>query len=235
MTTGMSRRIGSSLQLGEHLVAVELGHQHVEQDQVEMVAPQQVERLAPVLREDDRVALLLQAAAEQEPIHPIVVGDQDRARRRRGRRHETASERSATRASSSGRYASSIRRRARDVPSSSRSFRPLLELPAELGEAGRAEGLAVRLERVGRAPQLLRVAALARLSERRDERRGVREERVDDLGEELLAAELSEAVERARVEAGPGAVRRPGTVGSRDRAHAASASASSSGRIGFAT
>ena len=71
------------LQLREHLVAVELGHQDVEQQQVEPLLPQQVERLAAVLREDDRVPLLLEAAAEQEPVHAVVVRDQDRARSRR--------------------------------------------------------------------------------------------------------------------------------------------------------
>jgi hypothetical protein len=51
---------------------------------------------------------------------------------------------------------------------------------------------------VGGAAQLLRVAALAGGLERGNERGGVVQERVDDLYEEVLAAELPEAVDGAR-------------------------------------
>jgi hypothetical protein len=60
--------------------------------------------------------------------------------------------------------------------------------------------LAVRLQRVGGAAQLLRVAALAGGLQRGNERGGVVQERVDDLYEEVLAAELPEAVHGARLE-----------------------------------
>jgi len=41
---------------------------------------EQIEGLTSVFCEDDRVALLLEAPAEQEQIHPVVVGDQDTER-----------------------------------------------------------------------------------------------------------------------------------------------------------
>ena len=51
--------MGVVLQIRQDLVAVELGHQDVEQDQVEGLLAQQLERLAAVLGEDDPVALVL--------------------------------------------------------------------------------------------------------------------------------------------------------------------------------
>src|SRR6188472_2256121 len=97
------------LELREHLVAVELGHEDVEQQQVERLLPQQVERLAAVLGEADGMALSLEAAREHEPVHPVVVGDEDLAVHGSGCFHAGDSERSADRASSSGRYSCSIR------------------------------------------------------------------------------------------------------------------------------
>ena len=76
------------LQLREDLIAIELGHQDVEQHQVEVPATQQIERLAAVFCEDDGVTLLLQTAAEQKPVHPVVVRDQDRSGRRSVSAHD---------------------------------------------------------------------------------------------------------------------------------------------------
>src|SRR6476646_220172 len=97
------------LQLREHFVAVELGHEHVEEEQVEPLLSQQVERLAAVLGEDDRVPLVLETAREQEPVHAVVVCDENRAGCGSGTAQADASERSELSASSSGWYSCSIR------------------------------------------------------------------------------------------------------------------------------
>src|SRR5690349_15112870 len=107
------------LQLREDLVAVELGHQDVEQHQVELPATQELQRLAAVLCEDNGVPLLLQATAEQEPVHPVVVRDEDRSGRRGGSTHDAGVERSAASVFSSAAYSCSIRSRSSAVPSSS--------------------------------------------------------------------------------------------------------------------
>ena len=52
-----------------------------------------------VLGEDDGVSLLLEPAREQEPVDPVVVGDEDRAGGGSARVHAGDSERSAERAS----------------------------------------------------------------------------------------------------------------------------------------
>ena len=57
------------LQLGKDLVAVELGHQDVEQHQVEALLTQQLERLPAVLRVGDRVPLLLEPAHVRHAQH----------------------------------------------------------------------------------------------------------------------------------------------------------------------
>ena len=129
----MSRRRGSLLQLREHLVAVELRHQDVEQQQVEALPAQQVERLAAVLGEDDRVPLLLQTAAEQEPVHRlssairIVPGEG-------GGAHGAGFGRSAASACSSAPYSRSIRSTSSAAPSTSPFFARSSSVPAELGE-----------------------------------------------------------------------------------------------------
>jgi hypothetical protein len=86
-----------TLQLLQDPVAVEFGHQHVQQDQVEAPPSQQVERFAAVFSEDDGMPVVVEPAGEQEPIDAVVVRDQDRARRRGV--HETGSDRIAVRAS----------------------------------------------------------------------------------------------------------------------------------------
>ena len=97
-----------ALELLQDSVAVELGHQDVEQYQVEAPASQQVERFSAVFGEDDGVSVVLEPTAEQEPVHPVVVRDQDRARRGSGSAHETGSDRREARASWSVRYSCSI-------------------------------------------------------------------------------------------------------------------------------
>ncbi len=123
------------LQLREHLVAVELGHQDVEQQQVEALRPQQVERLAAVLREDDGVPCCSRPRAEQEPVHPVVVGDQDRARGRgrSSRRRLRAQRRTSASSSAHVLLLDPLDELRRAVELA--VLRPLLELAAELGEA----------------------------------------------------------------------------------------------------
>ena len=125
------------LQLRENLVAVELGHQDVEQHQVEVLATQQVERLAAVFCEDDGVPLLLQTAAEQEPVHPVVVRRSGSFRAEERRRSRRGVERSAASAFSRAGVLSldSIDELGGAVQLA--APRSLLELSAELGEAVR--------------------------------------------------------------------------------------------------
>src|SRR5262249_13034621 len=67
------------LHLGEHFVAVDLGHLDVEQHQIEAALLEEVESLPSVLGELDGVALLLESPPEQELVHAVVVDDQDSA------------------------------------------------------------------------------------------------------------------------------------------------------------
>src|SRR6478736_1247498 len=106
-----------ALYLLQDSVAVELGHQNIEQQKVEAPASQQVERFGPVLGEYDGMAVLLEPAAEQEPVDPVVVRDQDRARCARGAGHETGSDRSEARVSAIVRYSCPIRSTSRETPS----------------------------------------------------------------------------------------------------------------------
>src|SRR5262249_54400325 len=93
--------------------------------------------------------------------------------------------------------------------------RPLFQLEADLREARGAEGLTVRLERVGRAAHLSPVTALERGFEGSEERGRVGEEGGHDLGEEVVTAELAQAFQRARLE------RSARRVASADLAHTA--------------
>ncbi len=97
-----------ALELLQNPVAVELGHEDVEQQQVEAPASQQVERFRAVFGEDDGMPVLLEPAAEQEPVDSVVVRDQDRAPGAGGAAHETGSDRRETTASWSGWYSCSI-------------------------------------------------------------------------------------------------------------------------------
>ena len=61
----------------EHLVAVELGHEHVEQDDVERrAAVQQLPARAAVVGGRDRVAEALEVAGQQPAVDRVVVDDQ---------------------------------------------------------------------------------------------------------------------------------------------------------------
>src|SRR5262245_24109450 len=110
-------RVG--LQLRENLVAVELGHLYVQQNQVEVPLAQQVECLAAVSGKGDRVPLLLHAAAEQEPVHRVVFDDEDRSGRGARGVHDARSGSSGASASSSATYSRSIRSTSSSAPSSS--------------------------------------------------------------------------------------------------------------------
>ena len=147
------------------------------------------------------MTFLLETAGEQEPVDPVVVGDEDRPRCRSGTAHETGSGRRASTASCSGPYSCSTRsdelRRTVELA----GLRAHLERAAELGELRGAERRAVRLQRVRRSAQLLGAPFVERAAEGRDELRRVREERVDHLAEELVAAEVAQVLERAVVEA----------------------------------
>src|SRR5690242_15417099 len=98
-----------ALQLLQNPEAVELGHQHVEEQQVEGPASQQIERCSAVFGEDDGMPLVLEPAAQQKPVHAVVVRDQDCAGLRTGTTHETASDRRDARAACSVRYSCSMR------------------------------------------------------------------------------------------------------------------------------
>jgi NAD(P)-dependent dehydrogenase (short-subunit alcohol dehydrogenase family) len=63
----------------QHLVPVHLGHLDVEQDEVDGTPPEDLQGLPPVLRERHGVAELLEGASEEQPVHPVVVHDQQRA------------------------------------------------------------------------------------------------------------------------------------------------------------
>ena len=74
--TGKSRSCRSLLHLREHLEPVDLRHFHVEQQEIEAVAPQHLQRHAPVLGGRDAVALQLEIAREEQPVDLVVVGHQ---------------------------------------------------------------------------------------------------------------------------------------------------------------
>src|SRR5262249_4863010 len=93
----------------------------VEQQQIEALLPQEVERLAAVLGEDDGVSFLLEASREQEAVDPIVVGDEDRAGGLGRSGHAGDSVRRAESASSSGRYSCWMRSTGPEAPPSSPS------------------------------------------------------------------------------------------------------------------
>ena len=132
----------------QRLVAVHLGHLDVEQHQVDRGAARSASRAcAPVLGERDRVAELLERAPEEQPVHPVVVDDQEVAGRRRyaGRSRRSSSSARATRSYARGEPA----RRGRSAPVQAPGAGHRLELPGQGREAERAEGLAGGLERVG--------------------------------------------------------------------------------------
>ena len=120
---------------------------------------------------------------------------------RSGTAHETGSDRRASTASRSGPYACSTRSTSSRGAVELAGLGAHLERAAELGELGGAERRAVRLQRVRRPAQLLGAPFVERAAEGRDQLRRVREEGVDHLAEELVAAEVAQVLERAVVEA----------------------------------
>ena len=74
--TGRSRSCGSAVELLEHLEAVHLRHLDVEQQQVERLASQHLQRDAAVLGERDAMPQQLEAARQQQPVDLVVVDDQ---------------------------------------------------------------------------------------------------------------------------------------------------------------
>ena len=68
ITTRTWRSASSSLMPPEHLVAVHLGHHHVEEHEVEPARREQVERFPPARRGDDEVALPLEVASEHVAV-----------------------------------------------------------------------------------------------------------------------------------------------------------------------
>ena len=111
----------------------------------------------------------------------------------------------------------------------------LLELPAELGEDGGAEGGAVRLEGVRGPPQLRGVLGLDRVLHLREKAGGLRQERIDHLAEKGGTAHRHQVVERLTVELGdsssPGGLRGAVLDGTQ---RLCQRPASTSSRIGFA-
>ena len=201
--TGMSRRCGSSLQLLEHPVAVELGHEDVEQHQVERAA----------------------AAADRAPRAPCSAKttvcpscssprpSRSRFTRlssairivpaRSGTAHEAGSDRRAARASCERPVllldpVDELARRRRGSP----SLALLFDGPAELGERRGARGSRRSTSACAPLGGALRVpfarasarsvAISAGASARND---------VDTSREELVAAEVSQVLERGGVEA----------------------------------
>ena len=64
-------------QAAAHLEPVELGQHHVEDDEVEGLLGEAVERLAAVARADDLVAVLAQRIGQQRLDRLLVVHEQD--------------------------------------------------------------------------------------------------------------------------------------------------------------
>ena len=71
-------RIRRRLEPLEDRDAVELGHDDVEEHDVDRLVGEQLERLRSVCRGADRMAVLLEEASEQLPADAVVVGDEDR-------------------------------------------------------------------------------------------------------------------------------------------------------------
>ena len=195
------------LQLREDLVAVELGHQDVEQHQVEVLAAQQVERLAAVLLRRrrscpccSRPRLSRRLFTRLSSTTRIVPGG------RGGGTHDAAVDWSASERLSRAAYSRSIRSTSSVGAVQLVAPRSQLELSAELGEASRPERLAVRLQRVRRPPQSLRVALLVGRPQSLRRGRARRSGTCRSPPRETLPAEVSQALDRARVEAGAGAL-----------------------------
>ena len=88
------REGGIRLEPPTDLEAVELGHHHVEEDQVRVFLAGKRERFLPVRRRQDLVAVDGEASLEDVDVGGIVVGDEDP----RGRSHSRCSRIFASRA-----------------------------------------------------------------------------------------------------------------------------------------
>ena len=73
-------RTGCRLEPLEDRDAVELGHDDVEEHDVDRLLGEQLERLHAVRRGAHRMTVLLEEASEQLPADAVVVGDEDRRR-----------------------------------------------------------------------------------------------------------------------------------------------------------
>ena len=131
-------------QLLEDLEAGHLRHLHVEQQQVERLGAQHLERDPAVLGAVDLVALQLEAALQQQPVDLVVVGDQQ-SRAALSHRQRLFSAAAARRVFGF----EGVERR------SVGRHRAELELARQRPEPQRAEGVAVRLQRVRGAPEAL--------------------------------------------------------------------------------
>ena len=77
--TGMSRRSGVGLEMPQNLIAVQLGHHDVEEQQVESLRPDHLQGLAPVLGGGRRIALAPESAGEHVAVDLVVVDDEQAA------------------------------------------------------------------------------------------------------------------------------------------------------------
>ena len=68
-------RVGIALQRTAYFEAVELGHHHIEQDEIGMHPARNVERRAAVLRREQAITAPLERAHDQSQIHRAVVDD----------------------------------------------------------------------------------------------------------------------------------------------------------------
>ena len=142
-------RVG--LQLLEHLEAVHLGHLDVEQQQVEAARARSISSATrPFSAQRDAMALQLQAARQQQAVDLVVVDDQQaRAVLSHGAAPSAPPRRARYSSSSAASAAASRALGIEALSSSSRASAPSREC---------AEGVAVRLERVRRAPKAFGVA-----------------------------------------------------------------------------
>ena len=153
-----------------------------------------------VLGEDDRVPFLFEAAAEEESIHPVVVCDEDRARRDESTHIGAFCAHRLERPFEPALLLLDPRRGGRAPP---RADRPSPAARAMRQSSANSVAPSV-------APFDFSVCAARRTSAASPASRAwrsvarsvgdVREERVDHLGEEVVASELAQALQRGAVE-----------------------------------
>nr|BFE73761.1 hypothetical protein GCM10020092_070620 [Actinoplanes digitatis] len=79
---GCRRCRGGRAELLRELVAVHAGHEHVGEHQVGVPGVRQAERLAALVRLDDRVPAVGQDVADQLTVGSLVIDDEDGAHRK---------------------------------------------------------------------------------------------------------------------------------------------------------